>query len=91
MAYMETITFKLQGNVLKKIDGILRSLNYNNRTEFIREAVREKLKAIETEIFMQKLVKFKGAAKVKVSDERLHEIKEEVAKKYAQKFGINLE
>ena len=39
---METITFKLQENILKKMDGILRPLNFNTRTEFIREAIRDK-------------------------------------------------
>ena len=91
MAYMETITFKLQGKVLRKIDEMLHSLNYNNRTEFIREAVREKLNKIETEKFMKRLAKFKGAATRKVSDEELREIREDVARKYAEKFGVKLE
>lgn len=87
---METITFKLQENVLKKIDGILRPLNFNTRTEFIREAIRDKLNKVETEKFMRKLVQHKGVAKVHVSDERLHEIRDEVAKEYARKFGVEL-
>lgn len=87
---METVTFKLQENILKRIDEMLESLNFNNRTEFIREAVREKLNKIENEKFMTKLAQFKGAAKVQVSDERLHEIREEVASEYAKKFGISL-
>jgi metal-responsive CopG/Arc/MetJ family transcriptional regulator len=87
---METITFKLQENVLQKIDRILRPLNFNTRTEFIREAIRDKLNKVETEKFMKKLVKYKGTAKVHVSDERLHEIRDEVAKEYAKKFGVNL-
>lgn len=88
---METITFKLQENVLKKIDGILRPLNFNTRTEFIREAIRDKLNTVETEKFMRKLAQHKGAAKVHVSDERLHEIRDEVAKEYAKKFGVKLD
>lgn len=88
---MEIVTFKLQEEILRKIDRLLRSLHFSNRTEFIREAIREKLNKVETERFMRKLASFKGAAKVKVSDERLHEIREEVAKEYAKKFGINLD
>ncbi len=91
MAYMETITFKLQGNVLKKIDRLLQSFNYNNRTEFIREAVREKLNAIETEIFMQKLAKLKGAAKVKVSAKKWEAGRKKAAEKLAQEFGVKLD
>ena len=88
---MEIVTFKLQEEILKKIDSLLKPLHFNNRTEFIREAVREKLKKIETEKFMKKLAKFKGSAKTHVSDERLHEIRDEVAKEYAKKFGVDLD
>ncbi len=88
---METVTFKLHEKVLKKIDDVLESLNFSNRTEFIREAVREKLNKIETERFMKRLAQHRGTAKVKISDERLKEIKEDVARKYAAKFGVSLE
>lgn len=87
---MEIVTFKLHEGILKKIDGLLRSLHFNNRTEFIREAVREKLNKVETERFMKRLAQHKGAAKVHVSDERLREIKEDVARKYAEELGVKL-
>ena len=87
---MENISFKLHGELLHKIDGLLRPLNFSNRTEFIREAIRDKLNKIETEKFMKKLAQHKGAAKVTITDERLHEIRDEVAKEYAKKFGVEL-
>jgi metal-responsive CopG/Arc/MetJ family transcriptional regulator len=85
---MEIITFKLQGDILREIDDILRPLHFSNRTEFIREAVREKLNKIEKDLFLDELEKFKGAARTRVSDKRLHKIREEVAKKYAERLGI---
>ena len=88
---METICFKLQKDILKEIDSLVRPLRFNNRTEFIRDAIREKLYKIETEILMKKLEKYKGAAKVHVSDKRLHEIREEVFKELAEKRGIKLD
>lgn len=87
---METVTFKLHEKVLKEIDDLLAPLHFNNRTEFIREAVREKLNQIETEKFMKRLAQHKGTARVKISDEILRGIKEDVAKKYAAKFGVSL-
>lgn len=87
---METVTFKLHEKVLHKIDSILESLNFSNRTEFIREAVREKLNKIETEKFMKRLAQYKGTAKVQVSDEKLREIREDMARKYAEELGIKL-
>ncbi len=88
---METVTFKLQERIIKKIDGIIRPLNFNNRTEFIREAIREKLISIERDLVIHELRKFKGTANVSVSDKRLHKIREEVANKYARKLGVKLD
>jgi metal-responsive CopG/Arc/MetJ family transcriptional regulator len=88
---MQTVSFKVQENILEKINKLLRPLHFNNRTEFIREAIREKINTIENDVFMQELVKFKGAAKTKVSDKRLHELREEIARKFAKKFDIKLD
>jgi metal-responsive CopG/Arc/MetJ family transcriptional regulator len=79
---MQTVTFKLQERILHKVDSLMKPLNFNNRTEFIRDAIRDKINKIETDEAIAALMRFKGSAKVKVSDERLHEIREEVAKKY---------
>ena len=87
---METITFKIQEDVVKKIDAVLKPLHFSNRTEFIRKSVREKLNAIEKDVVLQHLVSFKGAAKKKISDKGLHKIRYKVASEYAKKFGIKL-
>ena len=87
---METVTFKLQEDVIKKIDTVLKPLHFSNRTEFIRESIREKLNSIEKDFVLQHLIAFKGAAKKKVSDKELHKIRDKVASEYAKKFGINL-
>ena len=87
---METVTFKLQENVVKKIDAILKPLHFSNRTEFIRDSIREKLNSIEKDVVLQHLVIFKGAAKKKISDKELHKIRDKVAGEYAKKFGIKL-
>jgi len=87
---METITFKIQEDVVKKIDAVLKPLHFSNRTEFIRESVREKLNSIEKDFVLQQLVEFKGAAKKKVSDKELHRIRGKVVSEYAKKFGVKL-
>ena len=88
---MEIVTFKLHGNILKKIDGLLNKMNFSNRTEFIREAIRDKINDIETEIFIRKLDKFRGSAKVKVSNKRLREIRKEVFREHAERLGVKLD
>lgn len=75
---METISFKLQEDILKKIDKFLELFNFSTRTEFIREAIREKLEKLDTKIFMAKLAKYKGAANISISDKELENIREAV-------------
>ncbi|MBI2664559.1 ribbon-helix-helix protein, CopG family [Candidatus Woesearchaeota archaeon] len=87
---METVTFKLQEDVVKKIDAVLKPLHFSNRTEFIRESLREKLNSIEKDVVLQHLVAFKGSTKKRVSDKDLHEIRNKVAREYTKKFGIKL-
>ncbi|MFA6888527.1 MAG: ribbon-helix-helix domain-containing protein [Candidatus Woesearchaeota archaeon] len=79
---MNTITFKLSEDIVKKMDELLHPLHFNNRTEFIREAIRDKLNSVETDPFLRALQKFKGSAKIKVSDEMLRKAREAVSKKY---------
>jgi len=85
---METVTFKLQEEIIEKMDSFLKPLHFSNRTEFIREAIREKLNKIEKDPVIEALEKFKGSANAHVSDKRLHEIGEEIFRKYAEKFGV---
>ena len=87
---METVTFKLQEDVVNKIDAVLKPLHFSNRTEFIRESIREKLNSIEKDVILQHLMAFKGAAKKIISDKELHNIRDKVASEYAKKFGIKL-
>ncbi len=87
---METITFKLQEDIVRKIDGLLKPLNFSNRTEFIRESIREKLNSLERDVVLQQLLAFKGAAKKSISDRELHNIRERAASEYAEKFGVKL-
>lgn len=87
---METVTFKLQEGIVKKIDAILKPLHFNNRTEFIRESIREKLNSIEKDIVLKQIVAFRGAAKNTINDRKLHKIRARVANEYAKKFGVKL-
>ncbi|MBI2141886.1 hypothetical protein HYU15_00155 [Candidatus Woesearchaeota archaeon] len=87
---METVTFKLQEDVVNKIDAVLKPLHFSNRTEFIRESIREKLNEIERDAVLQQLLAFKGAAKSKISDKELHRIRGRIAGEYARKFGVKL-
>ena len=66
---METVTVKFQEDVLKRVDQTIAEHNFNSRTEFIREAVRDKLSELSKEDLMKEFMKFRGKAKKKTTYE----------------------
>jgi len=89
---METVSLKFESEFLHDIENVMKRHRYITKTEFIREAVRDKIKELEKEdLFIAELKKFKGATKNKVSDKRLHDLREGISKEYAKKFGIKLD
>jgi len=87
---MESITIKVDKNMGKMIDQAMKS-GYSTKTEFIREAIRDKSDKINKDRLMKEFMKFYGRSKKKVSDKRLREIREQVGQKYAKKYGIDLD
>jgi len=77
---MEIVTVKFKEKVLKKIDKSIAQHNFNSRTEFIREAVRDKLEDLSRDELAREFVRlFQGKfkPKTKLTDE---EIREQVGK-----------
>jgi metal-responsive CopG/Arc/MetJ family transcriptional regulator len=74
----DMITLKLDDTFLKDIDTVVRKNGYQNRTEFIRNALREKLEETKLKEAMLQIAYLKGASKKKTSDEELHRIREKV-------------
>ncbi|MBS3176081.1 ribbon-helix-helix protein, CopG family [Candidatus Woesearchaeota archaeon] len=94
---METVCIKLDESILKEIDSSLKKHRYSTRTEFIRDAVRDKLSEMERrpplteaekEELIQKLSKMRGILKRKTptTDEALHTARERAFRKIEQKF-----
>ncbi|MCK5283877.1 MAG: ribbon-helix-helix protein, CopG family [Nanoarchaeota archaeon] len=77
---METVSVKFQEDVLSRIDKSIAGHNFNSRTEFIREAVRDKLSELSKEDLIQEFLKFKGKAKKKTTYEENMKTKEEASK-----------
>lgn len=86
---MESITIKVEDNLSKQIDEALNPY-YSTKTEFIREAIRDKLKKIKKEETYEELKKYLGKMKTKTSYEEERKIRDEVGKEFAKKFGIKL-
>ena len=86
---MESITIKVENNLAKEIDKAMKQ-DYTTKTEFIREAIRDKIKNIREEKAIEELSKYFGKARVKTTYKEERKIREEVGKKFAKRFGIKL-
>lgn len=85
---MDTISFKLQEDIVKTMDKLIKPLHFNNRTEFIREAIREMIWKVEAEITIKKLEKYKGFSKTNTSDEQLEKTREKVGNRLMKEWGL---
>ncbi len=74
----EMINVKLDDMFLKEIDTIVEKQGYHNRTEFIRNALREKVEETKLKDAMMQIARLKGASKKKTSDADLEKIREKV-------------
>lgn len=79
---MESVSIKFQEDVLKRIDESIYIHNFNSRTEFIREAVRDKLADLSKDELMNEFLKFKGKSASKTSDVDNRKTKEKMSKEF---------
>jgi metal-responsive CopG/Arc/MetJ family transcriptional regulator len=81
----EMITVKLDDKFLGEIDSVVQKEGYQNRTEFIRNALREKVEEAKLREAMIDIAHLKGAAKKKTTEKEFEEIRkkafEEISKK----------
>jgi len=56
---MQIISLKIKFDILKRIDSSLEDYNFSTRTEFIREAIRDKLNKLENESIGRQLARSK--------------------------------
>jgi len=83
---MQVVTVKFQENVLKKIDKSIAQNNFNSRTEFIREAVRDKLKGLSRDELIKEFMKYRGKAKKKTTYEEDRKIKWQASKELMEEL-----
>ncbi len=73
---METITIKLEDKFAKDVDDAIKKHRYTTKTEFVREAIRDKLRDIEREEALVHAKKLYGTSKRKTTDKMLHKARE---------------
>ncbi len=69
---MESVSLKLENEFLEDIENTMKKHRYTTKTEFIREAIRDKIKDLEKEELLLRAKKLYGASKRKTTDEELH-------------------
>ena len=78
---MESISLKLEDSFLKDIEQSMKKHRYTTKTEFIREAIRDKIRDLEKEEALIRLEKAYGAGAKKgrhITDEDIHRVREKV-------------
>jgi hypothetical protein len=85
---METLTFKAEEAFVKEMEEAM-SPSYSTKTEFIREAIRDKINDLEKKRALKALYDNFGKGRHhQTTDEDDRRAREQVAKEYAKKFGL---
>ncbi len=88
---METISLKMDSEMLTAIDSTMKKHKFSTRTEFIRSAIREKLDKMSRDELIAAFLSLKGSAKRKISDEEFEKNREMVGREIAREHGIKLD
>ncbi|MFH1072231.1 MAG: ribbon-helix-helix domain-containing protein [Nanoarchaeota archaeon] len=80
------VTFKMEEKFLAEIDHVLKEAGFQSRTEFIRDALREKIEEIRLRESLEQLRKLRGASKRKITEEEYERAREMAFEKLSQKF-----
>ncbi len=75
---MESVSIKLEEHLAHDLKNVMRKHRYATKTEFIREAVRDKIKDLEKNELLLNLKKLHGASKRKTTDTQVHATREKI-------------
>ena len=84
---MKVLTLKIEQSFLKSIERAMKKNHYSTKTEFIREALREKLEHLDKEERIKQLSKVYGMGKEKygnLTDKDLKKSRKKVEKEIKQ-------
>lgn len=88
---LESVCVRLDSALQKQVERSMVDFNYSTKTDFIREAIRDKLKANEKERAMKVLVAMRGIFKGQAKEISEEEMGKKIMKHYEKKFGFKLE
>ena len=73
---MEAVSLKLEDTFLQDIESTMKKHRYTTKTEFIREAIRDKIRDLEKEEAFLRAKNLYGASERKTTDKELHKARE---------------
>ncbi len=82
---METVCIKVEDELLDRVNQSMKKSGYSTKTEFIREAIREKLEDDEKEVLIKEFMKFRGKGR-STTDEERRKTREEVSKELMEEL-----
>ena len=87
---MESVTIKVEDTMIKRMDQAMKTRSYSTKTEFIREAIRDKLESDEHELLIREFMKFRGKAKKNTTYAENKKTREDVGRQIAKEYGIDI-
>ena len=84
---MEVISLKLDENMLSNVDKSLKKHNYSTRTEFIRDAIRDKLEELTRDELIEIFMTTKLTPKKRFTEKEWEQAKENAVRELIQKKG----
>ena len=84
---MENVSLKLETNFVKELEKVMKKNKYMTKAEFIREALRDKIKELEKQETLRRIDKLFGSSKHKTTDEDLHKAREKAFEELDRELG----
>jgi Arc/MetJ-type ribon-helix-helix transcriptional regulator len=85
---METVSVKLEESFARDMERLMQKHRYATKTEFIREAIRDKLRQLELQERLALVDRMYGASKRKTTDKQLHKAREKAGRGLERAFGL---
>lgn len=73
---METLSLKVDKTFLHDMEAVMKRNRYATKTEFMREAIRFRVRDLEKEEALRRVQQLYGASKRKTTDAELHAARE---------------
>ncbi|MBI5065508.1 hypothetical protein HZA97_04680 [Candidatus Woesearchaeota archaeon] len=84
---METVCVKFEENMLRDVEKAMKKNRYATKTEFIREAVRDKLGDYEKKMDIESLKKMYGMSKKRTTQEQLRKARDKAFEELDKELG----